>query len=187
MTPHSAVLAIIDVQNGFVNEYSKHVVPTIADLASRWQANGGDVIFTRYINYPGSPFERLIGYTELRSCPETQLIDELAVSAVHATCILDKGVYTLFTEAGAAIVRQHGWTDIYLFGIDTECCVLKTAVDAFERGFTPWVLTDACASHSGQNSHDAGLLVTSELIGTSQMITTPEVPHTLLPAPSPVS
>jgi nicotinamidase-related amidase len=27
--------------------------------------------------------------------------------------------------------------------IDTDICVLKTAVDAFERNFTPWILKDA--------------------------------------------
>ena len=31
-----AALLVIDVQNGFVNEFSAHVVPVIADLATRW-------------------------------------------------------------------------------------------------------------------------------------------------------
>lgn len=184
MTGTSAVLAVIDVQNGFVNEESRHVVPVIADLVSRWQAHGGDTLFTRYLNYSGSPWERLINYTEMHGEPGTSLVDELRPYSARATCVVDKTIYSLFSDSGADIVREHGWTDVYLCGIDTECCVLKTAVDAFERNLTPWVLTDACASHSGPKSHEAGLLVTSELIGPGQMIATRAVPPHLLPSSS---
>lgn len=181
MTRASAVLAVIDVQNGFVNEESRYVVPVIADLVSRWQARGGDTLFTRYLNYPGSPWERLINYTEMHGEPETSLVDEIQPYSARATRIVDKTIYSLFSESGTDIIRKHGWTDIYLCGIDTECCVLKTAVDAFERNLTPWVLTDACASHAGPKSHEAGLLVISELIGRGQMIATKDVPRQLLP------
>lgn len=56
-----------------------------------------------------------------------------------------------------------------------EWPVLKTAVDTFERSLTPWVLADACASHVGQETHAAGLLVTRTLIGSSQIITTADL------------
>lgn len=169
------VLAVVDVQNGFVSESSRRAVPVIADVVDRWQANGGDTVFTRYSNYPGSPFERLIGYFELHGSPETDLVPQLTRSAERAVTVIDKSVYTLFSETGSAAVDRHGWTDIYICGIDTECCVLKTAVDAFERGYTPWVLTDACASHSDEESHRAGLLILSKLIGPNQLITTSDM------------
>ena len=60
-------------------------------------------------------------------------------------------------------------------GIATESCVCKTAADAFERNLTPWVVTDACASHAGQEAHDAGLLVTGRFVGHKQLITTAEL------------
>lgn len=185
MTSASAVLVVIDVQNGFVNEKSKHVVPVIVDLVSRWQAHGGATIFTRYLNYSGSPWERLIKWTEMYDGePEANLVNELQPYSPRATRIVDKRIYSLFSESGAAFIREQGWTDIYLCGIDTECCVLKTAVDAFERDLTPWVLMDACASHLGPESHDAGLLVTGELIGPNQVITKNDIPQQLLPRAS---
>lgn len=176
MTRSSAALVIVDAQNGFVSDHSKHVIPVIADLVSQWQANGGDTIFTRYSNYPGSPFERLLSYTELRTTPDTDIVDELLSYANRATSIIDKTIYSLFNDAGSAVVRDHGWTDLYICGIDTECCVLKTAVDAFERNLTPWVIVDACASHSGLESHNAGLLVATNLIGSGQLIQTTDMP-----------
>lgn len=172
----SAVLVVVDVQNGFVTEQSRPVVPVIASLVARWQEAGGDSVFTRYLNYPGSPYERLIKWHALQKSPETDIVDELVPYAARATATLDKTVYTLFTDEGDALVRKHGWTDLYICGIDTESCVLKTAVDAFERNLTPWVLADASASHSSAEAHEAGLFVTGKFIGVGQIIRTADVP-----------
>lgn len=174
MTLDSAVLVVVDVQRGFVSDHSRHVVPVIADLADRWQRSGGDVVFTRYINYPGSPFERLIHWSRLQSSPEIDLMPELVPIAKHAT-VIDKGIYSLFSEEGSAAVKAKGWNELFICGIATESCVLKTAVDAFERDLTPWIIEDACASHAGQFAHDAGLLVASRFIGKRQIIHTSDV------------
>ncbi|MGF7233780.1 MAG: cysteine hydrolase, partial [Frankia sp.] len=139
----SSVLVVVDVQNGFVSEHSSPVVPIIADLARRWQGAGGDSIFTRYLNVPGSHHERLMGWTEVRDSPATDIVDELAPYVAKATAVVDKHMYSLFNEEGSVLVDRAGWTDLYICGIDTNSCVLKTAVDAFERGLTPWIVSDA--------------------------------------------
>jgi nicotinamidase-related amidase len=168
--PPSTALVVVDVQNGFISRRSEHIVPTIVDTVRTWQQHGGPTIFTRFINAPDSPFERLIHWTRLREAPETELVDDLKPYAEHGY-VIDKPSYSLFTGEAAELLHQQGWTDLLICGIATESCVCKTAVDAFERGFTPWVLTDACASHAGQVAHDAGLLVTERFIGKGQMIT----------------
>jgi nicotinamidase-related amidase len=56
-------------------------------------------------------------------------------------------------------------------------CVLKTAVDAFERDLTPWIIEDASASHAGVAAHEAGLLVARRFIGGRQIVRAIEVPH----------
>jgi nicotinamidase-related amidase len=61
MSEPKPVLVVVDVQNGFITEHSKPVIPIIVDLVRRWQAAHGDVVFSRYLNYAGSPFERLLG------------------------------------------------------------------------------------------------------------------------------
>jgi nicotinamidase-related amidase len=179
VTVAKAVLVVVDVQNGFVREKSQHVVPVIRDLAERWQRAGGDLVFTRYLNPPGSTFERLIHWTRLRDAPETDIAPELQDVAEQATAVVDKTIYSLFTEEGARLVEEHGWTDLYICGIATESCVLKTAVDAFERDLTPWVLRDASASHAGPEVHEAGLLVTLRFIGKDQLIDVADIPRHL--------
>jgi nicotinamidase-related amidase len=181
VTTRKPVLVVVDVQNGFITDYSRPVVPVIVDLVRRWQAAHGEVVFTRYFNYPNSPFERLIGWTKMASGPETELVAELAPYIGPRTPVIDKDIYTLFTPEGTHLVHEHGWTDLYLCGIDTDSCVLKTAADAFERDLTPWILQDACASHAGPEAHNAGLLLARRFIGANQIITTTGLPESVLP------
>ena len=37
MDPDKTALVVVDVQNGFVTDNSRHVVPVIADLVDRWR------------------------------------------------------------------------------------------------------------------------------------------------------
>ncbi|MDQ3763518.1 MAG: cysteine hydrolase [Actinomycetota bacterium] len=181
MSERKPVLVVVDVQNGFITEHSKPVIPVIVDLVRRWQAADGDIIFSRYLNYADSQFERLIGWTKMTHGPEIELVTELAPYIGPSIPIVDKYIYTLFTPEGTRLVDEHGWTDLYVCGIDTDICVLKTAVDAFERNLTPWVLKDACASHAGPKAHTAGLYIIGRFIGTNQIIQTTSLPESLLP------
>ncbi|WP_405186385.1 cysteine hydrolase [Streptomyces anulatus] len=166
----SAALVVIDMQNGFVNHHSRHVVPAVADLVARWSAAGRPVVFTRYFNYPDSPYERFFQWRRLQEPPETDIVPELAEAAGRAHAGVDKTGYTLFTPEAAELIRRAGWTDLVFCGIATESCVLKSAADAFEHGYAPWIVTDACASDAGPDVHDAGLLVARRLIGTGQLV-----------------
>lgn len=180
----TSVLIVVDMQNGFISEHSAPIVPIVVDLVDRWQRAGGDVVFTRYLNYPGSPFERLIHWTLLRTSPQIDIVPELQTYAERATAVIDKTIYSLFADEGASLVRQRGWTDLYICGIATESCVLKTAVDAFELDLTPWVIEDASASHSGIVAHDAGILVTRRFIGREQIIRVSDLTHVLTLEPA---
>ncbi|TDC42274.1 cysteine hydrolase [Micromonospora sp. KC213] len=179
MTKDRPVLVVTDMQNGFVREQSEHVVPVIVELVRRWQAAGGETLFTRYINYPGSPFERFFDWRRLQSSPDTDIVPEL-LPHLERGLLLDKKIYSPFTLEGEALFKQQGWNEFYFCGIATESCVLKGAVDAFERGYTPWLIADASASHAGTEAHNAGLLVARRFIGPKQVITKAEIPAGLL-------
>lgn len=179
-----SVLVIIDMQNYFVRDVSAHIVPVIAGLATRWRSAGNDVVFTRYINYPGSPYERLLGWTECMESPQIDIVDELRPHAEKATAVIDKNGYGMFADtAAAALVAGHGWRDIYVCGIATENCVLATALGAFELNLTPWLIEDASASHRGNLFHDTGVSIAASFIGAGQIISVTGVPpHLAAPA-----
>lgn len=163
MNPYAA-LVVVDVQNGFVNDESRHVVPRIVELVRGWR---GPVAFSRFFNSPGSSYERLIGWTKFHGPPETDLVEELKP---YATTVIDKEGYSFFGAEGRALAAEQGWTEVYICGIDTDMCVLKTAVDAFELGLTPYVIADASASHAGTRAHEAGLYLLGRFIGTGQVL-----------------
>lgn len=175
MKEFNPVLMVIDVQNGFVTDASAHVVPVIINLVRRWQEADEDVIFTRYYNYPGSPFERLIGWYGLQAPPETELVNDLTPFTRHPRAhVIDKKVYTAFTDEGRQFLAKRGYTDLFICGIATDGCILKTTLDAFELGYTPWVLADAVASNASsappEKVHSAALLIIPRLVGAGQMI-----------------
>ncbi|WP_181724223.1 cysteine hydrolase family protein [Nocardia gipuzkoensis] len=176
------VLMVVDAQKGFVNEFSAPAVPVIVDLATRWAATGRSTIFTRYFNYTDSPWEKLIGWRALYGPPETDIVDELMPLTTHPNSYtLDKTVYTALTREGLELLGGLDVTDLIICGIATDACVLKTALDAFELGYVPWVVRDAVASnatrHSAQEVHESALLHISRLVGASQLIDADQVRH----------
>lgn len=162
-------LIVVDVQNGFVNSRSEHVVQPIAEFMRRWAETRGPVIATRFHNPPGSAWERLIHWKRLRESPEVDLEPRVEASLADisgAAC--DKTSYSSLTPEVEELLA--GYSKVFLCGIATDGCVLKTAVDLFETGRTPYVLRDLCASHAGQEVHEAGLLLLSRFIGSDQVI-----------------
>ena len=159
-------LLVIDVQNGFVNEHTRPILPTLATLIGAFVRREEPLAFTRFVNRSGSPYERWIGWTRFREAPENALADSLDT---HGAPVFSKHVYSAFTVEMEEWLSRHHIDCLVLCGIATDGCVLKTAVDAFERSIEPQVVTDACASHAGREVHEAGLLLLARFIGKGQL------------------
>ncbi|WP_244900522.1 isochorismatase family cysteine hydrolase [Streptomyces nanshensis] len=175
MNPRSAALLVIDVQHGFVNRHSQGVVPAIVDLVKRWQSIGAPAVFTQFRNEPGSPYETITGWTKLRTEAEQAFVGELSPCVDVADAVIDKQQSSAFTQEGTQLIRSRGWTDLVLCGIDTDACVYDTAIDAYQSGVRPWIVTDACASTGGPTYHDAALLLATRNIGADQLLTSKQV------------
>ncbi|MER0443193.1 isochorismatase family cysteine hydrolase [Streptomyces sp. Edi4] len=173
--PRTTALIVVDVQNGFVNGHSRAVVPAIAHLVKQWRKAGAPVVFARFHNAPGSPYERITGWTDLRTAQEQAVVDELAPYVETAAAVIDKGQSSVFTVEGAQVIREAGWSDLVLCGIDTDSCVYDSAVAAYHAGYRPWIVTDACASSGGKRYHDAALLLAARNISAAQLVTSQEV------------
>ena len=132
------------------------MLPLAARLVEHWQAKGWPVVFTRFHNPEGSGYERSLAWTGLRSDDETALHD---LVAGYADTVVDKTVYTAFTSEGESALSVHPGDTLVICGIDTDGCVLKTALDAFERDVKPIVAIDACATDGGAAAQQAARLV----------------------------
>ena len=172
----STVLVVVDVQVGFVKQSSRHAVSTIAHLMAAWQNAGGATIVATFDNPPGSQYEKISGWTKLRTPEEQALAPELVPLSIKATKRFVKTTSSLLKVPEALkSFQSEGWTDAVLCGIDTDACVYDTAADAYQHGITPWLVTDACASSGGQEFHDAALLLAGRNFGQHLLITSSDI------------
>ena len=177
MKNSNEILMVVDVQNGFVNEKSEHVVDPIASFLDQWLSGGKEAVLTRFINDPGSAWERLIHWTRLRTSPEIDLHPKIqsAIAGKQHASVVDKRTYSSLIDPVFELLERNKPERVLVCGIATESCVLKTAVDLFESGYTPVVLEDLCASHAGPKIHESGLLIISRFIGRDQIVNSSSV------------
>jgi nicotinamidase-related amidase len=166
-------LIVVDVQNGFVNRRSEHVVHHVVEATKLAADADLSIYFTRFINDPGSPWEQFIHWERLRSAPEIDLHSEILPLTPLGT-VVDKRSYSSVVGEVRAAIEARRFETVAVCGIATDGCVLKTAVDLFEAGVRPIILTDAVASHAGEEVHEAGLLLARRFIGREQVLTIDE-------------
>lgn len=158
-------LLIVDVQKGFINDWTRHVPGRVEALQARYER----VFVTRFFNPEGSFYRTLIGWH--RFAPGSDDV-ALAFSPRADAPILDKDTYTCVGPGFLARLREAAIDTVHLCGIATDNCVLKCAVDLFENGVRPVVLAYACASHGGPDCHAAALLILKRFIGRASVIET---------------
>ncbi len=156
-------LIIIDVQKGFINQWTGHVPARVQARQDEYDR----VIVTRFVTPPGSAHRRLLGWPRVGpGSPDV----ELAFAPRDGAEIMDKSTYTCATDDFVTKLKQNGVGRVHLCGIATDTCVLKSAVDLFEAGLEPLVLAADCASHGGPECHAAGLLLLARFIGAERVI-----------------
>lgn len=159
-------LLIIDVQKGFINDWTAHI-PRAVEALSRCYDR---VLVTRFINREGSSYRRLIHWDRFAPGSEDT---ELAFERPLDAPVIEKFTYTCVDTGFRARLEMMDATEVHLCGIATDNCVLKCAVDLFETGYRPVVLGAACASHAGPDYHDWGLKILKRLIGPEQVVMDP--------------
>lgn len=160
----ASTLIIVDLQKGFLTEHSRHIVAPVEAM----QHHFDHVIFTRFYNPDGSPFRRILSYTKL---PPGDEGTQLACSPKAGAVVLEKPHYSCCNHELLAYLEKWNAGEVYLAGIATEACVLKTALDLFEKNIRCRIITDLCASDDGAPFHDPALKLLKKLIGAPQLVT----------------
>lgn len=161
-------LLVIDIQRGFINESTAEVKNRIDSLI---RSKAFDcVIASVYRNYKDSPISCFMGWREMMTDEEQKLIGE----ASDADYFIYKTTYSAYCDELVQILKteNNGTVPecVYICGVDTECCVLMTAAELFEKGIRPVVLADYCGSTGGADSHNAGILSLKSIIGKSNIL-----------------
>lgn len=156
-------LLIIDVQRGFINEATQHIPAQVEAL----QHNFSHVIATRFINRAGGPHDKILGWKRFQpESPDTKL----AFAPAPHVKVIEKTKYSALNEAVYHELCHTLIDRVFLAGLDTDACVLKTALDLFDMGVRPVILSDYCASHGGADLHESALSQLRRLIGAEHVI-----------------
>jgi nicotinamidase-related amidase len=159
-------LLVVDVQNGFVNDFTRHIPGRIAALIDRGEHS--PILFTRFVNVEDSPFRRILDWDGCAEPPDTELAPEIEPYA-NEKRIYSKPGYAGLPDSLADHLVGESCERIAVVGIDTDMCVLKVALDLFDLNIEPLVYIDCCASTSGLQSHLAGLAVLARNIGADHL------------------
>ena len=139
-------LVLIDVQNGFMNNYTKDIPKKIKKFCE----NNKDfnVIATRYINSKFSPCTTITKWYEMYEEDKysIDLCNEIKDLPIK---VFDKGTYSCFTEEFKLFIEQNEIKELYFAGVNSNCCVLASIFQSFDLEIVPYYLKDLCATTDG--------------------------------------
>lgn len=159
----NSLLLVIDLQNNFINDNTRKIPINICNLIDK---NLFDyVVFTKFINDENSNFYKVLNY---KGC-----INEMDRNIVIDTKnykVIEKRIYSAYNDELKKFIFDNKIRTVYLCGIDTDACVLKTAVDLFENNIDVKVIEDCSMSHSGLEYHNSAINILKKLIGKDNII-----------------
>ena len=157
------LLLVIDVQKDFVNDNTEECVIKINKLINTEKYDF--VAFTKFINDENSNFYKELNYKGCMTEEGRRIVLDTGKNK-----IFEKRVYSAVNDKLEKYLNDNNIDSVYLCGIDTDACVLKTSLDLFESNINVFVLKDYCMSHSGKIFHDNAILMLEKLIGKKSII-----------------
>jgi len=148
-------LIIVDVQEGFLNERNRWIVPNIKKLLER----GGyaHVIEATFHAEPLSLWDTQTKWTFPYS-PTLPEIKEMLPTNTISIIKETKSAFWGDTDI-RALLKKNGVTEVHVVGLDTNDCVMATAFDSFDAGFETYVLEDCTETSSAPELREAALAI----------------------------
>ena len=163
------ILLAVDMQNGFLTTpETEAVLANVVDNADLFD----QVWATRFFNRNPN-FSRQVNWDEMVSGPETEL-DPSLTPVVSKT--FDKPSYSPPANDLIQALKNEGITTVAVAGVDTDACVMDTALELFDAGIETYVVSDGSASSGGTEFHEAGIKLLERNIGEDYVVPFSELP-----------
>lgn len=157
------------MQEGFRCQESESILPNFLKLK---QSFNGKIVFSKFFNYKNSLFEKQLSWTKFQNETDQKLFSELqsenCLEIMHNT-------YTVLNDELREFIKNNKITKVYLAGIYTDVCIIKTAMDLFDNEIETFVIEDACNSLHGKNNHDLAINSLKHILGKKQIISTKDI------------
>ena len=163
------LLLIIDMQEGFRHTESETILPNLLKLKRSFD---GKIVFSKFVNNKNSLFEKQLNWIEFQNDEDKELFPELQTSD---NIKLEHSTYTVLNKELKEFISKNKITKVYLCGIYTDVCIIKTAMDLFDNDLETFVIKDACSSLHGKKNHNSAIDSLKHIIGKKQILLTNNV------------
>ena len=165
----SKLLIVIDMQKGFRFEESL----AIAEKFNKHISNFDNVCFAMFENRKKSLFETQLKWVDFQNDEDKELLDGLDVP--ENAHFINHHNYTVYNDELKSLIKKLAPSEIYLSGLFSDVCLLKTSMDMFDDEIIPYIIKDLSASPHGDNAHDVAFATMAEAIGDDRIITINDV------------
>ncbi len=154
-------LLIVDVQQAFINEFTLHLPGKIRDFIENHGQVYQAVLFTVFQNRLDSVFRTWHGYEGCMKAPDTSLAPELLPLAGEENTFPKTAFSAFRNNELIEAIKKLNIQDLDIIGLDTDACIIATAMDALHLNMKPHIIPELCASTAGIKAHRQGLEILS--------------------------
>ena len=160
----SDLLIIIDMQEGFRCKLLEKIIPNIKNLIKVFN---GKIVFSSFENQNKSAFENLLKWKKFQRKKEKVLLVEFHK---YKFPVFWHNSYTVLNNNIFNYIKKNGFNTLYLGGIYTDVCIIKTAMDCFDLGLKIKVIADCCISLHSQKHHNIAIDSIGHIIGKKNLL-----------------
>lgn len=160
------ILLVVDVQDGYINEVTKKVPKEIEKHIKNF--NYDLVIATRFINKADSLHKSELNMQDMTMLsPHAKLVENIGSLA---DIVIMKSTYTSLTVDVAKLLEKNKVEEVYIAGFNTDTSIMATALELFDKGIKPKILSNLCGSVNGTEVNDSALQILKGALGEDNIL-----------------
>ena len=155
-TKRKKALFIIDVQPVFINKHNRYIIENIVHLIKN--SNYDLYVTAVFFSQKGDLWDIHRG-SIIPKNSDTKVVDQIKKTIPqHKHFYLTKQTRSMFHGDIdlVSILNENNIEEIHITGLETDDCVLATALESFDLGFYPYVIEECCES-STEDLHKTGI------------------------------
>lgn len=155
------IILLVDIQEGYMNDEVRSLPKDIEKHIKNYDYDL--VIATRFINKNDSLHKADINIKNMTVfSSQAKLVEPIEKISDF---VLMKSTYTSLTEDVAKLLEKNKVKQVYIAGLNTETSILATALDLFDKGIKPVILSNLCNTTNGKRINEAALEILRIAVG----------------------
>jgi len=154
---------VIDLQKEF-SFGNEEAYKTAVSFTKKAYERGNIILASRFVNQKNSQYIKRLNYS---GCMKPSPL------GFPYTKIIDKTAYAINPN----FVTANRKGPVYVYGCDSDACVLACAFRLFDHNIDFYILTDLCFSSGGLLAHERAMSLMKRQFGQACLKTTEEMTH----------